>query len=390
LRERQTTLIKDRNLHIIFAITLIAIMGVSSITPAFPKIQKFFDISPQKVGWLITAFTLPGVILTPVLGILADRFGRKKILVPSLFLFAIAGAACFFTESYINLVIFRLLQGIGGASIGALNLTLIGDIFSGNNRTTAMGYNASVLSVGTGSYPIIGGALATLGWNIPFLLPLLALPVGLAVIFSLKNPEPEQYQKLKDYLKSTWDNVKNVQILGLFIISIITFIILYGSYLTYFPFLIDNRFHGDSFIIGMIMSAMSFTTAITSSQLGRLTKYSSQKKLIILAFVLYTISLTLIPFVKNIFILLIPTIIFGIAQGINIPNIQSLLASLAPMKQRAAIMSINGMLLRLGQTLGPIIIGSIYAAFGLNGAFWAGTLFSLVMVVIIIFMIKEN
>lgn len=365
-------------------------MGVSSITPAFPQIVKHFNITTQKVGWLITAFTLPGVILTPVLGILADRFGRKKILVPSLFLFAIAGSACFFAENFTVLVVFRLAQGIGGASIGALNLTLIGDIFSGNNRTTAMGYNASVLSVGTASYPIIGGALATIAWFVPFLLSVLALPVGFIVIYFLRNPEPEQHQKLGAYLKGAWENIKNVQIVGLFILSIITFIILYGSYLTYFPFLINDRFQGDSFVIGIIMSTMSFTTALTSSQLGRLTKRWSPKRLIIAAFVLYSIALIIIPFVKSIYLLLIPTIIFGMAQGANIPNIQSLLGGLAPMKQRGAIMSVNGMLLRLGQTLGPVVIGAIYGVFGLNGAFWAGTLFSIVMVFIVILMIKDK
>lgn len=87
-------LLRNRNLRVIFTVTLMVVMSVSSITPAFPKISREFAISETQVGLLITFFTLPGVFLTPFLGVLADRWGRKKILVPSLFLFALAGASC--------------------------------------------------------------------------------------------------------------------------------------------------------------------------------------------------------------------------------------------------------------------------------------------------------
>ena len=87
-------LLRNRNLRVIFTVTLMVVMSVSSITPAFPKIIREFAISETQVGLLITFFTLPGVFLTPFLGVLADRWGRKKILVPSPFLFALAGASC--------------------------------------------------------------------------------------------------------------------------------------------------------------------------------------------------------------------------------------------------------------------------------------------------------
>ena len=77
---------RDPNLQIVFGVTLMAVLGVSSITPAFPTIVDELGITPQAVGSLITVFTLPGVLLTPVLGILADQFGRKRILVPALML----------------------------------------------------------------------------------------------------------------------------------------------------------------------------------------------------------------------------------------------------------------------------------------------------------------
>lgn len=174
---------RDTNLQLLFGVTLIAIMGVASIAPVLPVVIEQFAISKQQVSWLITVFTFPGVFLTPFMGILADRWGRKRILVPSLFIFSLAGTACAFADSFQYLVILRFFQGVGAAAIGSLNITIIGDLYSGNRRASALGYNGSVLSIGTAGYPILGGALATWGWNYPFFLPVLAIPIGLMILF---------------------------------------------------------------------------------------------------------------------------------------------------------------------------------------------------------------
>ncbi|MCF7842794.1 MAG: MFS transporter [Lentisphaeria bacterium] len=379
LPKQQSKLWQDPNLLIVFSVTLIAIQGVASLTPAIPKISQQLNISPKDIGLLITFFTLPGVFLTPVLGILADRYGRKRILSPSLMMFGLAGFACFFARDFQLLLAFRFLQGVGAAAIGSLNITLIGDLYSGRERAAAMGYNASVLSTGTATYPVIGGALATLGWYMPFLLPLLALPVGFLVLFRLKNPEPTSTENLSQYLKNTLRHLMNRQVLGLFGVSLGTFILLYGVYLTFFPLLMDEEFHAPPFIIGLVMSTSSVSTAITSFQLGWLTKWFAQRTLMKIAFIFYALTLVLVPLIHNIWLLLIPTVIFGIAQGLNMPSILTLLTGLAPMDQRAAILSLNGTVLRLGQTLGPFIMGLVYAFWQMNGVFIGGMVLALML-----------
>ncbi|MBZ0201186.1 MAG: MFS transporter, partial [Ignavibacteriaceae bacterium] len=365
------------------------VMGVASLTPAFPQIAIALNLTMEQAGLLITFFTLPGVFLTPVLGVAADRFGRKKVLVPSLFLFAIAGTACFFARDFYILLLFRLLQGIGGASLGSLNVTLIGDLFSGKDRASAMGFNASILSIGTASYPAIGGALAMLSWHAPFLLPIAALPVGLVVLYKLDITQPKNQQNLINYLKATIVGVKRKEIAGIFLTSVVTFIILYGSYLTFFPFLLAHSFNANTLVIGLMMSSMSIVTAITSSQLGKLAAKFSAVTLLKIAFALYTLSLILIPFMNVIWFLFLPITIFGIAHGINIPGLQTLLADYSPAEQRAAFMSLNGMVLRLGQTLGPVVMGALFVTFGINGVFLSGALIALLMLGGISLLISE-
>lgn len=387
-KERSIHVYRDKNLQIIFLITLIAVMGVASITPAFPRIARELGISKQSVGLLIIFFTLPAVVLTPVLGVLADRYGRKNVLIPSLILFGIAGGICSLAREFEVLLILRFLQGVGAASLGSINVTLIGDIFTNSRRNTAMGYNSSVLSVATASYPFLGGLLASVGWYYPFILPVFAIPVAIIVLLKLNNPEPIGRQNFKQYLMAAIKAIKTRQAVTYFFASFGTFIILYGSYLTYFPFLLENLYDASPFIIGVMMSGMSVVTAITSSQLGKLSRLIDVKNLLKISFFLYSLSLLAIPLTTNIRMLLIPLFIFGLAHGINIPCIQILLTGITPIEYRAAFMSVNGMVLRLGQTLGPILMGAVFIVGGLNYPFYAGAIFCIIIFSLLVALIK--
>jgi MFS transporter, ACDE family, multidrug resistance protein len=375
------------NLIVIFSITMISIMGVASLTPAFPGISKAFNISPKEVALLITVFTLPGIILTPILGVFADRYGRKKILVPSLILFAIAGTSCFFTRNFEILIILRFFQGCGAASLGSLNVTLIGDIFTGRERASAMGYNAAMISVGTAFFPVIGGLMATAAWYMPFLLPSLGVFVAIFVLFGLNNPEPKNNQTLKEYFIQTFQSIYNKKIIGIFTISLCTFIILYGPYLTYLPFIIGDGFNQKPYVIGIIMSFASLASFTTSTNIKHIIHIFPEKKLILLSCLFYFLSMISVPLMNDVWLLIIPAILFGIAQGANLPCVLSLLASYAPMNQRAGIMSMNGMILRLGQTLGPLIIVPVYGIWGITSAYNLGAVMALIMAIIVIFLI---
>ncbi len=375
-------LYRDPNLLIVFGVTLMAVLGVSSVTPAFPRIGRSLGLSSQTVGNLITAFTLPGVFLTPVLGVLADRWSRERILIPSLMVFGLAGGACSLSRHFGVLLVLRFIQGIGAAALSVLYVTLIGDLYSGQERTTAMGCNASVLSVGTASYPAIGGALAMLGWYYPFVLSILALPLAFVVRIRLENPEPKAEEGLGTYLSCAWDRIRDPQAIGLFVLTLMTFMIIYGAYLTYFPFLMEGTFQASPFLIGLTMSAMSLTTALTSSQLGNLVRFCSEKALLQISCLLYVLALLTIPSFRTVWSLGISVVLLGIAQGLSIPNLQTLLADLAPIEHRGAFMAVNGMALRLGQTIGPPVMGAAFSIWGMDSTFYVAAIIAAAMLVL--------
>jgi len=383
-------LLKDQRLYVIFSITLIAVMGIASLTPAFPKISVALNLNETQVGLLISAFTFPGIFLTPIAGIIADHWGRKKVLVPSLLIFAIAGFTIFFIHNFKILIVLRILQGVGAAPLGSLSTTLIGDFYKGKNRPAAMGYKASVLSLSTAFYPLIGGALAGFAWYYPFVLPLLAIPVGLFVIFGLKEPEFEKSSNFKQYLKAISKNIFKKEVLAIFILSVLTFIILYGAFLTYLPFLLDKKFDLSASKIGMFFSLSSITSAILATQLGKLNNKFGSLALLKTAFFLYLAVCLALPNINNLYIFIIPILFFGIAQALNIPSLQTTLTNLAPDNQRGAFMSINGMVLRIGQTLGPLVIGIGFMLGKLPGVFYLASFVAILGLFVLFFMLNKD
>lgn len=373
---------KDKNLQIVLTVTLMAIMGVSSIIPALPEMIREFGISASTIGLIFTIFTLPGILFAPLAGIFADRLGRKKILVPSLIIFGIAGTACFFAPDFQSLLLLRFIQGVGASAIGVINLTIIGDLFSGKERIKAMGLNAGVLSMGTAIFPAIGGILAQISWEAPFLLSLTALPLAWLVAFKLDNPEPSANANFKKYIKAALDGMRCKEVLSLFAISLLTFIILYGPIVTYLPLLLNSRFEASPLMIGMVISSASFITALAASQMGRLSHFMSQPLMISLSAFAYGAAMIMLPAAESALWCILPVCMFGLGQGLNMPNSMSMLTAIAPMEQRAIFMSVNGMLLRAGQTIAPILMGLVYSGFSLQAVFYAGAMVAAAILII--------
>lgn len=385
----KSKLLHDPRLYMIFAVTLISVMGVASITPALPGVIAHFGIMPQKVGWLIAVFTLPGIIMTPVTGILADRFGRKTVLVPSLLLFALAGFLCFYTTRFEMLILLRFFQGIGASSFGTLNVTLVGDFYESGERQSVMGFNAGILSLGTALYPAVGGLLAGAGWQFPFLLPLLAIPVAWWLWARLPSNTTGN-QKLNAYFNNVWIKIKQPHVWMLFLLTFFIFMVLYGSLLTYLPILMKQRMNADPGEIGTMMSLMSLVTAAIASQSGKISRRVKPLHQMLASMAFYFIAILLYRASESTAMLLIPSVLFGLGHGMVLPCIQNKLVGYASFGERAAFMSANSLLNRTGQTLGPLFAGLFYSRQGLSGVFLSGAVLILIMALIILFLGKAE
>ena len=104
---------RHAGLVLVLCVALMGVMGVSITLPILPKLGAVFHQDAAGVALLITCFTLPSAFMTLVAGVLADRFGRKAVLLPGLLLFACGGMGCAFSDSFENLLAWRAIQGLG-------------------------------------------------------------------------------------------------------------------------------------------------------------------------------------------------------------------------------------------------------------------------------------
>jgi predicted MFS family arabinose efflux permease len=362
---------RDLDLWLLFALTIVAVGNVSSVAPAFPQVIDVFGISQVQVGWVVTAYSLPGILSAPLAGVMADRLGRKRVLVPTMFVFPVAGGACALARSFPVLLALRAFQGAAAAPLVGLAVTIIGDRYEGTARAAAIGYNASALNVGTATYPALGGALAAIAWFWPFALPLLALPVAAAVMWKLEPPPVDRAQTLWDYLDVAGDRLADRRVLGLLGINLGVFILIFGAFLTYVPELLDERFGSTPVVAGIVLAGASVSSGLVATQLGRLTKMVSEDRLIQLSLVIDAGALALMPLAPAPWGVGAASVLFGVAQGLNQPALQTRLTELASDASRGILLSLNGMILRLGQAIGPLLLGGALILGGISAVFYA-------------------
>jgi MFS family permease len=356
---------------LLFAVTLVAVGNVSSVAPAFPRVVDVFDVSPVQMGWIVTAYSLPGIVSAPLAGVLADRVGRKQVLVPTLVVFGGAGGACALARSFPLLLGLRAVQGAAAAPLVGLAITIIGDRYDGTRRATAIGYNATALNVGTAAYPAVGGALAALAWFWPFAMPLLALPVAGAVAWRLEAGDIERAQTLTDYVAVARRRLADRQVLGVLGINFGVYVVLFGAFLTYVPELLDARFGTPPEAAGVILALASVSSGLVATQVGSLSPRVGPARLIQASLLIDAVALALIPMAPAPWGVGAAALLFGVAQGLNQPALQTRLTALASDASRGIVLSLNGMVLRLGQAVGPLGLGGALVLGGLTGVFVA-------------------
>jgi MFS family permease len=214
--------------------------------------------------------------------------------------------------------------------------------------------------------------------------------VALLVLWRLRNPEPSSDLTLGTYLRNTLVSIRNPRALVLFFASLVIFIILYGAFLTYLPFLMRGSFNASPLLIGLLFSVTSIATALTSFRLGRLARRFSEQNLVRLGFACYAIAMLAIPLAPSFGFLLIPAVLFGATNGISIPSVLTMLTGLAPAEYRAAFMSVNAMVLRMGQTLGPIVAGVMLHFGGLSAVYYGNAVLAVGALGVVGVVAKKN
>src|SRR5665213_1021287 len=157
-------------LRLLSAATFIIFFQLYMVAPLIPSLSSFFKVSEQAVGLIVPAFLIPYGIFTLFYGLLADKAGTKLIILVSFFLFAIFTALTVFSQSIPQLIVWRLLTGIGASGVIPISLAWIGQTYTYQERGRPLGFVFGAVA-GGGAFGASAGVFleSFIGWKMLFL-----------------------------------------------------------------------------------------------------------------------------------------------------------------------------------------------------------------------------
>lgn len=169
-------------------------MGIVSLIPVLPQLFVRFHDAPH-AGFLVPAIiTAPSIciaLLSPVAGTIADRIGRRKLLLAGLMVYALFGCAPLLLDDLHSIIATRVCLGVTEAIIYTCVNTLMGDYFKGAVRRKWLAWQNAIGSLLATGLIIVGGILGSISWHGPFAMYGLAIPIFLAVLAFTWEPEPQ-------------------------------------------------------------------------------------------------------------------------------------------------------------------------------------------------------
>jgi MFS transporter, ACDE family, multidrug resistance protein len=367
---------------IIFSITVTGIMGNTLIAPAIPDIIGDLGVTEGQAGVLVAAAALPGIVVAPVIGLLADRYGRREVLVPCLVLFGLFGGLASFAPSYLLLLACRLAQGVGSAGLINLAVVLIGDHWAGTERASVIGQNAAVLTTSLAVLPVLGGVLTDAGgWRWTFVPYWAGLVTAVAVAAALPRSQKadvaigEQVRVALGFLRSR----RVVSSMGS---GVVIFMLIFGLVLTALPIHLTVAFGLDATGRGLVLGLPAITSTLAALSLGRLRSRFGARRLVLLAGGVYAVTFVAMGQAPVLGLVLVAVALYGVADGVTIPSLQEIVASAAPASSRGAVFAVWVGGVRLGQSSGPIAAGALVAGVGAPATFAVGAGLAVLLVAV--------
>jgi len=366
----------------------LAVMAGAIVSPSLPALEQHF-IDVPRIDYLsrfiITVPSLFMAILAPFAGYIIDTFGRRKLLVGGIILYALAGVGGAVFDSITAILISRAFLGISTAAIMTTVGTLIGDYFSGAARNRFMGYRNASNNFGGVVYLVLGGFVATLDWRAPFFIYLVALIILPLILKFIVEPDAEKTGGTagsEDLSAIPW-----LEISWLYFAAFI-FGVTFYMIPTQIPFYLIELGFTDPALSGVGVAASTLATAVTALFYGRIRRYVAIESMFIFGFALSAVGFFAMGLAGTLPLLFIGLLLFGAGQGSTTANFSIRLLELAPFRVRGRVMGGQATAIMMGFFMSPLISQTIAKASSLSVAFYTAA--ALLLVVSVVFALRKS
>lgn len=359
-------------LKFIFITILVDVIGWGLIIPVMPKlIGELKHISPGETskygGWLVTVYALMQYACAPLLGALSDKYGRRPVLLFSLFGFGIDYLFMAFAPTYAWLFVGRVISGITGASFTTAS-AYIADISDADNRAKNFGMIGAAFGLGFIIGPVIGGMLGGFGLRAPFYAAaLLCLLNWLYGYFILPESLDKEHRRQFDWkranpLGSLLQLKKYPGIVGLISSLVFVYIAAHAVQSNWNYFTV-YKFNWSEKMIGFSLGVVGVLVALVQTWLmGKVHPILGNIKSIYIGLLFYSAGMFLFAFATQswmMFVFLVPYCLGGIAG----PALQATISSHVPPNAQGELQGILTSLMSLTSIIGPLLMTQLFNYF---------------------------
>jgi EmrB/QacA subfamily drug resistance transporter len=385
------------------------------VTTAIPTIVK--DLQGfEIISSVFSVYLLTSAISTPIYGKLSDLYGRKNILSIGIIIFLTGSFLCGLSQNMYMLIGFRAIQGIGAGAIFTVTYTIIGDVFTREERPKIQGIISSVWGIASLAGPFLGGILIDmLSWHWIFFIN---IPFGILSVILLQRNLKETFEKRKhniDFAGISTLSVAMIIFLNIFISTentsfnhnifivismLLTIILLWVFYKierkakepiipfdiftkisaivnlisflasavligadVYLPIYMQNVLGFSAKVSGLALAPMSASWLIASVVLGKCIGKYGAKAVIIISNVILLMSTMVLPTLginSPLLLVLIYVFIMGLGFGGAFTTLTIIVQESVEYNKRGVAIAANSLLRTLGQTIGVGVFGSIF------------------------------
>lgn len=341
---------------------LVVFLGIGLIVPVMPTIMREMGLDGKTMGYLVAAFSLTQLLISPIAGKWVDRFGRKRMIVIGMFIFGLSELLFAVGHVVELLYLSRFIGGISAAFVMPAITAYVADVTDIKQRPRAMGYVSAAINTGFILGPGIGGFLAEINIRVPFFTAALLGFIGAVFsILFLKEPEREQVQSEKP-IKTEATSLKILLQPIFFIPFLIIFISSFGlsAYETIYGLFLDRQFQftAKDIAILLILSGV-LGTVFQVFLFDGLTRKLGEINLIRVCIFVAAIMMVFMMNVSSFISILLVTLMVFLTFDLIRPALTTYLSKVAG-QQQGYISGLNSSFTSVGNIVGPIIAGALF------------------------------
>ncbi|MEQ8995624.1 MAG: MFS transporter [Coleofasciculus sp. B1-GNL1-01] len=371
-------MLRDPRLLVLLVAGSLTTMAGGVVAPILPEMIQQLNLDPALAGNLVSLHCLTIALFSPPLGIVADRIGHLRVLIPSLVLYALFGVAGAFMHSLIPLLVVRGLLGAASGGIAAAGLGILGNMYEGEARSQALGYATSTLTIMGIAFPLLGGWVGSFHWQWAFGLYGIGLPLAiLAAQFLPEKSSPKTKADTKDAgskLRQVLGRPYTLRLLStLCLVSIAMYAVV-----IYAPQYLKQTIDATSVVNGIVLASRAIGAAIISAfGAKKLAQRWGRPTTVAIGLGLMALTLSTIPILHQLGWILVTAVFFGMGFGLVLPTLYGTLANLAPPDLKSSVLAAGTGAGFLGQFISPILLGPVLASCGLEWVFYAAAVVAL-------------